>query len=266
LAFVATSAATALAVAGCPSRDLSVEITAPGASTLVTACESFRAACDPSTCHMNQFLCTQDTCELRQACVVGNNPAWNPAVTMGMRLLLMQVSSTAVDIKSATTCVPLNLRPCILDPTSENGCPCIVDPLGQRTCGAGSDPNGTAEFTCIADTLAEAVAGAMGSGLGFSGFTSTDGVVLAAALYVKPGDEATCDGPVLVNPSDCATANMTAVAGLGQTLGSTTFDITCASCQGGEHDAYGPDNAPCPDDTDQCFLQRVAAALDASGM
>jgi hypothetical protein len=231
---------------------------------VVTACESFRAACAPSACHQNDFLCTQDTCELRQACTVGTNPDWSPDVTMGMRLLLLQVTPDALVIQDSTPCVPLNLRPCIRDPTEVNGCPCITSPLGPQTCAP--DPTGAATLACIRDTLAEATQTAMGSGLGFSGFTSTDDVSLTAAFYKKPGDEASCDAPVLVNPSDCATANLTAVAGLGATSGSTTFDVTCASCQSGTHDSFGPDNAPCPATTDACFLQRVAAALTASGL
>jgi hypothetical protein len=262
-AVVGVAAAVGIAGPACSSRDLTVEVTTEGATTLVAACESYQGVCGPETCHENLVLCTQDTCELQQACMLGNNPEWSPDVTMGMRLLLLEVSPEALTIKTSSPCVPLNLRPCILDPTEANGCRCIMNPLGTMTC---SDPTGEAKLECIRDSLAQAVQSAMGTGLSFAGFTSTDGVALVAALYEKPGSEMICDGEPLVNPSDCTRQQLTAVAGLGAPSGGTTFDVTCASCQGGTHDAVGPDNAPCPATRDACFLQRVAAALATAGL
>jgi hypothetical protein len=183
---------------------------------------------------------------------------------MGLRILLLETTPDALEIMDASPCVPLNLRPCIQDVTMTNGCPCIKDPLDQ-TATCAPDPTGDATLACIRDSIAEALQGAMGSGMTFNGFTSTDNVALVAAFYNKPGDEAECDAPVLVNPSDCTTTTLTAVAGMGATSGSTTYDITCASCQGGTHTSYGADNAPCPVTSDACFLQRVASALEASG-
>ena len=247
----------------CPSRDLEVQITEDGAETLVVACESFSVACDPvASCHKNHFLCDQTNCTLRNACSLGSNPAWAPDLPMGMRLLLLQVSPDDITIEAASPCVPLNLRPCILDPFGINGCKCIQNPLGPVTCG--SDPTGAATYACARDTLAQAVEKAMGSGTSFSGFSNPDAVTLVAAFYQASGAVAPCDGGVLVNPTDCAAGNLTAVAGLGAASGESTYDITCTSCQGGLATAYGPDNAPCPATADACFLQRVSAALLAS--
>jgi hypothetical protein len=268
-AAAALALTTALGAAGlaCPARDLSVQVTSTGASTLVTACESFRAACSADSCHENSFLCTQDTCQLRDACTVGQNPSWSPNVTMGMRVLLLETQPSSVAIESASPCVPVNLAPCIQDQTGVNGCPCITNPLQPTTPMCAPDPSGDATLACIRDTLAQAIQTAMGNGISFSGFTSTDNVALVTAFFEKPGNEHSCgDTPVLVNPNDCAVANMTAVAGLGTPSGSSTYDITCASCQGGTSSSYGPDNAPCPASTDQCFLQRVASALGSSGL
>jgi hypothetical protein len=265
-------AASAFAIAGplfagCPARQLEVQVTTDGANTLVVACESLRSACSTGltgSCHRNHFLCTQDTCELRQACKLQNNPEWSPEQTMGMRVLLLQLGANADTVQSASSCVPLNLRPCILDPWGLNGCTCIQDPLGPVTCT--KDPTGEATLTCIRDTLAQALQQAMGSGLSFSGFTSTNDVSLVLAFYDKPGNEQVCTGSVLVNPNDCAVGNLTAVAGMAAPAGATAYDITCASCQSGPHNALGPDNGPCAASTDGCFLQRVAAALTASGL
>lgn len=244
----------------CPSRDLEVQITSDGASTLVVACESFRNACGPGLCQKNRFLCNQDTCELRNACTAGDNPEWTPDLPMGMRLLLLQVTPSGVAIQSASPCVPLNLRPCIRDPTEVYGCSCITNPLGGQTCGP--DVSGEATLGCIRDTLAQSVNIAMGSGMSFSGFTSTDGVSLVAAFFQASGDQAPCTGGVLVNPTDCAPQNLTAAAGLAAPSGGgTVYDITCASCQGGTHTSYGNDNAPCPVTDTACFLQSVRDAL-----
>jgi hypothetical protein len=260
---LAGAAASVVAASGCPARDLVVEITSEGAETLVVACESSRSACEPATsCHRNHLLCNQETCELRGKCQVNDGDLeWTPAQPMGMRLLLLQFNGTAVSISSASACVPINLRPCILDTDGGVGCPCIQGPLGPQIC---SDPRGTATPSCLRDTVAQAVQAAIGSGI--SGFTDLSNVALVAAFFTKGGAPAPCDAGVLVNPSDCAPGNLIAVAGLAAPAGSTTYDITCASCQGGTHGSYGPDNAPCPATTDACFLQRVDAALVASGM
>ncbi len=263
LAAVATVLFLGATGVACGSRDLEVEITSDGASTLVTGCESVRDACATlDACRKNRFLCDQTTCTLRDACSLGSNPAWAPDLPMGMRLLLLEVTPDSLTIQAASPCVPLNLRPCILDPTGIYGCKCIQNPLGPVTCG--SDPTGAATYACARDTLAQAVEKAMGSGTSFSGFSNPDSVTLVAAFYQASGTVAPCDGGVLVNPTDCASGNLTAVAGLGAASGESTYDITCASCQGGLATAYGPDNAPCPASADACFLQRVSAALVAA--
>jgi hypothetical protein len=264
-AFAAVAvAATCASGLACPSRDLTVQITADGAQTLSTACEAFRGACAGAACHADTSICTQDTCQLRQICKLGDNPQWSASVTMGMRLLLVTVTPDSLTIKTSSPCVPLNLRPCILDPTETTGCMCIVNPLdASMTC---EQDLGDAQQACMRDTLALAVESAMGTGFSFSGFTSTDGVALVAAFYQKPDQESSCSTSVLVNPSDCTRQQLTAVAGLGTPSGSANFDITCASCQAGPHDAVGPDNGPCPATTNACFLQRVASALQAAGM
>ena len=260
---LAAAFAVLLGVTGvaCPSRDLQVQITSDGAATLVTGCESFRAACATlDACRKNRFLCDQTTCALRTVCTVGTNPDWTPDLPMGMRVLLLQVTPDSVSIQSASACIPLNLRPCILDPTGKNGCKCIQNPLGPQTC---SDPTGDAAYACVRDTLAQAMQQAIGTG-SFSGFTNPDNVTLVAAFYQASGTMAPCTGGVLVNPTDCAAGNLTAVAGLAAPSGGQTYDITCASCQGGTHNSYGPDNAPCPVTATDCFLQRVSAALASS--
>jgi len=234
----------------CPSRDLEVQITSDGASTLVVACESFSDACSPLSCHKNHFLCDQVTCALKDVCDVSGNPAWAPEQSMGLMLLVMDTSASTLSIEAASACVPLNLRPCIYDPAGKVGCP---TPVKDAT-------------ACFTDAIAQAVEGALGSGISFPGFTSTDGTALVAAFFQKPGGETSCNPSVLVNPEDCLAGSLTAAAGLGTPIGSSMLDITCASCQGGTHSSTGPNNSPCPVTTDQCFLGLVTQALAASSL
>jgi hypothetical protein len=256
----------AVTASGCPARNLEVQITSDGADTLVVACESFRDACEPTlSCHRNHLLCNQETCELRDACTVhGGALQWTPEQAMGMRVFLFEFddSSGTVTIKSASSCVPINLRPCIWDKSGTVGCPCIQGPLGPEIC---TDPGSGPTLSCIRDTLAEGVQAAMGGGMGFSGFTDLSNVALVAGFFYMDG-AAPCDAGVTVGPGDCAPANLIAVAGLAAPVGSTTYDITCASCQGSTRSSFGADNAPCPATMDACFLQRVSSALDAYGM
>ena len=234
----------------CSARQLDVEITDDGANTLVFACESFRDACTgPQTCHHNHILCDQTTCELKQQCEVAGNPEWTPEQSMGMRLMLLTATADSIDIKKTSPCVPLNLRPCIADPSGLFGC-------------ADAPSDSTA---CITSAIAQAVQSALGSGLTYDGFTKPDDVALVAAFFHKPDDEASCDATVLVRPDDCDAGNLVAAAGLAAPIGSSSFDITCASCQGATHGSLGPDNVACPVTDDQCFLQRMAGALQASG-
>ncbi len=217
----------------------------------MVACESFSAACTPDlSCRKNHFLCDQMTCTLKDVCEVAGNPPWTPEQSMGLMLLVMDTTSSTLTIDASSACVPLNLRPCIFDPTGKDGCPTLV-----------ADPG-----ACFTQAIAQAVEGALGSGLGFSGFTSTDGIALVAALFHKPSGEASCDPSVLVNPEDCLAPSLMAAVGLGTPIGSTTLDITCASCQGSTHGSTGPNNAPCPVTTDDCFLQLVSQALAASSL
>lgn len=244
------------AVAACPTRDLEVQVSSAGADTLVVACESFRAACDPDAgCHLNHFLCNQVTCTLKDVCEAsteaGVNPPWRPEQSMGFKLLLLEASPDSVTVENQSPCLPLNLRPCIFDPTTPKSC---------ADSGVDTDQ-------CISAAISAAVDMALVGGLTFPGFTSTDNVALVAAFYHKPGDEETCDPRIVVDASACADSKLIAVAGLAAPIGSNVFDITCASCQGGTHGSYGDDNAPCPVTADggPCFLQRVLTALAAAG-
>lgn len=235
----------------CPSRDIEVQVTSDGVDTIIVACESFSSACaDVLSCRKNQFLCNQKTCTLKDVCEVSGNPPWAPEQAMGMMLLVLDTSGPTLAVEASSACVPLNLRPCIYDASSANGCPTpVADPTACFTAGLG-----------------QAVESALGSGLGFSGFTSTDGIALVAAFFHKAADNVSCESPGLVNPDDCLSPELIAVAGLGTPIGSSTLDITCASCQGSTHASSGPDNGPCPVTADQCFLGLVASALSAAAL
>jgi hypothetical protein len=122
------------------------------------------------------------------------------------------------------------------------------------------DPSGTLETTCIRNTLQTAVETAIGSGLTFSGFDSTDGIALVAMFYRSATlDSGSCDatdtGHVLLG--DCQPDKLVAAAGFGAPLGTSTYDITCVSCQDSPHAATGQDNEPCPATVSECFLARM---------
>lgn len=243
----------ALGAAGvaCPARELPVAITADGAETLIFACESFRDACKgPTACKRNPLLCEMGAagCTLRNICALPGGPEWAPAEPMGMELLLLEAGASGLVLRKKSPCVPLNLRVCIRDPTGITGCPDGADDV----------------VPCAAGALSVAVRSALGGGLTFDGFKSPDDVILAAAFFRKPGSETSCDPAVLVGPDDCVPENLVAAAGLAAPVGSATFDITCASCESGPHTSLGRDNAPCPVTDTTCFLQDVAALLQAS--
>lgn len=231
--------------AACPSRELVVQVTADGVSTVAVACESFRGACTGKSCLKNRILCDPDTCTLRNACQLDNGAEWAPLETMALQVILSRVDRDGVHPAEKSPCVPLNLRPCFRDPLSVIGCP-----------DAPSDAYG-----CLTDVVDGAVRRALGSGLSYDGFRSPDDGLLTIAVFQKPGHEASCEPDVLVGPLDCAEENLVAAAGLAAPLGAATFDITCAACQGSTHTAVGRDTGPCPVTADACFLQRVAGMI-----
>ncbi len=251
-ALAAAVIAVGLGAAGiaCPARELEVQITADGANTMIFACEGFREACAAlGSCKHNPLLCElkDGACVLRNVCQVPDGPEWAPDETMGMQMLLLQAGANGLVMRKKSPCVPLNVRPCL--PADVTGC-----------------PNAAADQTkCATDALTLAVQSALGGGLTFAGFKSLDDVILAAAFFHQPGDEASCDPSVLVGPDDCSAENLVAAAGLAAPAGSPTYDITCASCQGGPHTSLGRDNEPCPVTKDACFLQQIADLLAAKG-
>jgi len=239
---------------GCPSRDLTVEITREGADTLAFACEIFRDACrDKKACLRNKLLCEARSngsiCKLRQACEVPGNPEWDATVTMGVQLAIAQVTEEkGIGLRRRSACVPLNLRRCLRDPDALAGCP-----------DGAEDTE-----ACFTEAVAAAVRRAVGGGMTFDGFDDPAGVVFAALFFRKPGDEMSCDPDVVVSPDVCAVGNLVAAAGLAAPIGGSTYDVTCTSCQSGPRTSLGRDNGACPVTGDQCFLQRVAALLAAS--
>lgn len=249
------AAALVIAFAGiagpaCPSRELVVHVSGDaGVGTLVFACESFRDACATlASCHKNVLLCEQATCSLRQPCEIPGNPEWNPALPMGMALLIVSVDKGEAAIAARSPCVPVNLRPCIKDKTGIIGCPDAPDDVAA----------------CAEDVVGRAVTSALGSGLSFDGFTSPDEALLVAGFFRKPGGLPACDDSALVSPDDCSAENLVAAAGFAQPVGGGAFDITCASCQGSTRSSLGRDTGACPVAKGECFAKRVADALAAT--
>jgi hypothetical protein len=124
------------------------------------------------------------------------------------------------------------------------------------SCGDG----GTArQAKCMADSLNQQLDGAIPNGLGFDGLQNPNEVQLILAFYQPPDPMGT--------GASCLRDDLVACAGLAPPLGGGSYDISCASCQGGTKAAPGPDNGPCPKglERDSCFLQKCDELLAANG-
>jgi hypothetical protein len=109
---------------------------------------------------------------------------------------------------------------------------------------------------CVAENLNQQLDGALPNGLGFDGLSNPDDVQLILAFY-QAVDAASI--------TSCNRADLIACAGLAPPLGGGTYDITCASCQGGSKTAFGPDNGPCPMSKSGCFLKDCDTLLANNG-
>jgi hypothetical protein len=105
---------------------------------------------------------------------------------------------------------------------------------------------------CLAERLNQQLDGALPQGLGFDGLQNPDDVQLVLAFY-QPLD--------LSSVSSCNRADLVACAGLAPPLGGGTYDISCASCQGGPKSVAGADNEPCPRPKNSCFLDACNSVL-----
>jgi hypothetical protein len=109
--------------------------------------------------------------------------------------------------------------------------------------------------SCLADALNQELDGAIPGGLGFDGLRDPAEVQLILAIY-QPVDPTVTD-------RTCAPNDLVACAGLAEPLGGGSFDISCASCQGGSRTPPGRDNTPCSAPR-TCFLRTCSMLLSAN--
>jgi hypothetical protein len=118
---------------------------------------------------------------------------------------------------------------------------------------------GTAE--CLASDLNQQLDGAMPGGLGYDGLKNPEEAHLVMAFY-QPTTSSEGSG-------ECRRIDMVACAGLAAPLGGGAYDISCASCQGGQKTTLGSDTGPCPRDqtktNSSCFLQYCDELLGGNG-
>lgn len=215
--------AIAIAIAGCPPRDLILRVSETGISAILTSCRGVQKTCmAPGACVTDPQVCemANGACVLRGRCHIGDaaHPAFDPTTLKEAKLVLFDLKDDRIAAES----------PCVVfDPSK-----CLVD----RACLAAQ----------INDLLDKAIP----SGLTFGGFQAQEDALLTLAIYEPSMGVPLCDLDRLVG---CAS--------FAPPLGGGDYDITCASCQDSVHFAIGPDNGPCPTTKDECFLQRCDRML-----
>lgn len=113
---------------------------------------------------------------------------------------------------------------------------------------------------CLASDINQQLDGAMPNGLGFDGLKNPEEVQLVLAFYQPTGTSEEGGG--------CHRADLFACAGLAPPLGGGAYDISCASCQGGNRTAPGNDTGPCPkgpSGVSSCFLRLCDVYLANNG-
>ena len=130
--------------------------------------------------------------------------------------------------------------------------------MSLHPCGDGG--RGGPSANCIASDLNQQLDGAMPNGVGFDGLKNPEEAQLVLAFY-QPTE-------VTEQGGGCHRPDLFACAGLAAPLGGGAYDISCASCQGGNRNAPGSDNGPCPKGlpmTNSCFLKICDELLGFNG-
>jgi hypothetical protein len=238
--------------AACPSRNLDIQVDSNGLVTVLAACDAISHICDgkvSDTC--DHIFCEwipdprsplmRGTCQIKSPCT----------------LSLPEVHQYESNTATALQLILLSADPAQL----QAGGPCMCFDENDFVCPDTGPDGGGSATDCWSASINARLAAGIPNGLTFGGFSSPDQGVLAMAWFQPPIRGATCADFADSGASLCVEQNMVACAGLGAPPGDATYDITCASCQGGVHSAIGNDNGPCLTAPDVCFLQTCAAAL-----
>jgi hypothetical protein len=237
----------------CPAKDLKIEITDTGMSVLTIACLNLDTVCraisNPIDCS-ESLTCTWDeaskTCRPENRCGRADGSGVAGFKLLAIRVLL--VGQNPLELRARSRCVPV-LK--VDDPACA--------PLAVKDRPAD-------RVTCSARAMNQAIDNAIHGGLTYDGFEDQSDAFPVIALYrLSELPDACGEG---LGKAGCARANLEcpaddilACAGLAVPVNQDTFDLTCASCEGGPRFSIGSDTGPCPRAGTECFLNGCEAAL-----
>jgi hypothetical protein len=234
----------------CSLRDLDIDITSSGLLTALAACDGVSHICDEkaeATC--DRIFCDwvpaiehppKGLCQIHEACTLAAPGAHAYEGNTPTALQLVLLSTNPTELQAAT--------------------PCLCFDEDDFLCPVASADAGSTVTDCWSASINAKLAASAPNGLTFDGFSDPDQGILAMAWF-QPLSGASCGDFADGGTGLCVEENMVACAGLGAPPGGQTYDITCASCQGGLHSAIGNDNGPCLTKPTECFLQTCAGAL-----
>ena len=227
LAALAVAFGISLSLApACAPREQIIHVSSDGVTLLVNALGG--DVCDKPLTQTNQTVCERALCVWSSPsrcgpCVV--DASVKTRVTPPKRGIVIQVllvDPTTFTVRDKSTCTPLR------------SCP-------------------QADVSCLTTALNDALAGAIGGGLGYSGLKSTNDALPVLAVFEQQ------DGV-----SDCDRSTLLECGGMGERAGADETDVLCASGNGGLALAPGSDPTRCPLNAgsgDRCFVQTCNALL-----
>ena len=200
--------ATGLAVAlSCGPREEIVKVSIEGVGILVGGLSG--GVCDQPLAQTSETVCS------RALCVWSNGKcgpcAVDPSVktrvsppSRGVVIQLVLVDAVSRAVKNRSLCTPI------------------------RSCPSG-------DSTCLQSSVNDAITGAIGGGLGYSGLKDTNDSLLVLAAFEQTDGVADCDPSTLLG-----------CAGMGKRAGTDATDVLCASGNGGLALAPNSDPTRCP--------------------
>jgi hypothetical protein len=248
-AAVLVSALGAIGLA-CPSRNLDIAIDSNGLLNVLAACDGLGHVCDDKAEEAcDRLFCEwipraqhspTGVCQILSPCTLSSPDAhrYQPNTATALQLILLSPNPTQLQAAG----------------------PCLCFDDNDFVCPDADADGGSTVTDCWTASINARLAAGTPDGLTFGGFTSPDQGVLAMAWF-QPESRSSCADLQGNGSGLCVEQNMVACAGLGAPPGTSSYDITCASCQGGVPNAFGNDNGPCFTAPNECFLQTCAEAL-----
>lgn len=221
-AFVATALALAFA---CGPREEIVHVSADGVAILVGGLSG--GVCDQPLAQTSETVCSRALCVWSSgkcgACAVDSSVKTRVSPpTRGVVIQLILVDAVSRTVKNRSLCTPI------------------------RSC-APSDS------VCLQSSVNDAIGGAIGGGLGYSGLKDTNDSLLVLAAFEQTDGVADCDPSTLLG-----------CAGMGKRAGTGETDVLCSSGNGGLALSPNSDPTRCPVPKGSgftCFAQVCAQLL-----